>query len=341
MYTAVDIFGGCGGLTTGLEAAGFDVVGAVEIDHNAKFVYELNHPGVTLFEDVRLLTSEIVLKTLGMEPGQLSLMAACPPCQGFSRMRTKNRVTPVDDERNDLVLDVARLIEGVLPATVMIENVPALRNDARFDETVERLECAGYHWSCEIVDAAHYNVPQRRKRMILMASRLGPVEIPEGGSKRRTVRETIEALPAPDTSHKPLHRLLGKHNEKVRDRIARVPHDGGSRSAWGDDEQLDCHKKMSGFKDVYGRMKWDDVAPTITRYCTNPSKGRFLHPEQDREITLFEASLLQSFPRSYKFPVTLGRGAIASMIGEALPPRMAEHHAAYLREHLETNNWNN
>jgi DNA (cytosine-5)-methyltransferase 1 len=338
MFTAFDIFGGCGGLTTGLESAGFEVVAAVEIDDNARNVYELNHPGVTLFEDVRLLTPDTILTTLGIGPGELSLMAACPPCQGFSRMRTKNRAEPAADERNDLVLDVARLIEGVLPITVMIENVPALRNDVRFEQTVQRLESAGYHWSCEIVDAADYDVPQRRKRMILMASRLGPVEIPKRRSKKRTVRETIEALPVPSKSHKPLHRLVGKHNPTVKNRIARVPHDGGSRSAWGDDEQLDCHKRMSGFKDVYGRMKWDAVAPTITRYCINPSKGRFLHPTQDREITLFEASLLQSFPRSYKFPVSLGRGAIASMIGEALPPRMAEHHASYLRQHLEANN---
>lgn len=338
MFTAFDIFGGCGGLTTGLESAGFEVVAAVEIDDNARNVYQLNHPGVTLFEDVRLLTPDTILTTLGMEPGELSLMAACPPCQGFSRMRTKNRAKPAPDERNDLVLDVAQLIDGVLPITVMIENVPALRNDPRFDETVGILESAGYWWSCEIVDAADYGVPQRRKRMILMASRLGPLEIPEGRCKKRTVRETIGSLTPPDNSHKPLHRLVGKHNEEVKDRIARVPHDGGSRAAWGDDNQLDCHKRISGFKDVYGRMKWDAVAPTITRYCVNPSKGRFLHPTQDREITLFEASLLQSFPRSYKFPVSLGRGPIASMIGEALPPRMAQHHATYLREHLEANN---
>jgi len=333
----MDIFGGCGGLTTGLQAAGFDVVGAVEIDPRARAVYGLNHPDVILFEDVRLLAPEIILRRLGMERGQLSLLAACPPCQGFSRMTTKNRAEPAPDPRNDLILDVARLVEGILPLTLMIENVPALRNDERFQQTTSRLEAAGYRWSCEIVNASDYGVPQRRKRMILMASLLGSIEIPRGCAKERTVRQTIGDLLPPEESRKPLHRLLGRHNEKVMERIAAVPHDGGSREAWGEDEQLDCHKRLRGFRDVYGRMKWDKVAPTITRYCVNPSKGRFLHPTQDREISLFEASLLQSFPRSYKFPVSLGRGPIASMIGEALPPLMAQHHAQYLREHISSN----
>jgi DNA (cytosine-5)-methyltransferase 1 len=334
MFTAIDIFGGCGGLTTGLLEAGFEVVAAVEIDVKARAVYQLNHPDVTLFDDVRLLTPEVILKSLGWQRGQLSLLAACPPCQGFSRMRTKNRSEPAADPRNDLIFDVVRLVEGLLPRTVMIENVPGLKNDERFEQTTTRLEAAGYQWSCEVVDAADYGVPQRRKRMILMASLLGPVEIPKGCSKERTVRNTIGDLLPPDQSHKPLHRLIGRHNEKVMQRIALVPHDGGSREAWGEEEQLDCHKRLSGFKDVYGRMKWDKVAPTITRYCVNPSKGRFLHPTQDREISLFEASLLQSFPRSYKFPVSLGRGPIASMIGEALPPTMAQHHAQHLMEHI-------
>lgn len=337
MITAIDIFSGCGGLSTGLRAAGFSVAAGIEIDKRARSVYALNHPDTILFEDVRLISSDTLLTNLNLKRGQLSLLAACPPCQGFSRMRTKNRRVPAPDPRNNLVFDVVRLIEGLQPLTAMLENVPGLKNDWRFRETTRRLEAAGYEWNCAIVDAAGYGVPQRRKRMILMASRLGHIEIPIGRSKLRTVRQTIGDLLPPSKSNTPLHRLIGRHNNKVNERISMVPHDGGSRSAWGEEAQLDCHKKMSGFKDVYGRMTWDKVAPTITRYCINPSKGRFLHPTQDREISPFEAALLQSFPRSYKFPVSIGRGPLASMIGEALPPAMAERHARHMMKHIQSN----
>jgi DNA (cytosine-5)-methyltransferase 1 len=337
VITAIDIFSGCGGLSTGLRSAGFNVAAGIEIDKRARAVYALNHPHTILFEDVRLVSPDELLTSLNLNRGQLSLLAACPPCQGFSRMRTKNRRDPAPDPRNDLVFDVIRLIEGLQPLTAMLENVPSLKDDWRFGEATRRLEAAGYEWNCEIVDAADYGVPQRRKRMILMASRLGHIKIPISQSTRRTVRQTIGDLLPPEESNRPLHQLLAKHSEKVMDRISLVPHDGGSRKAWGEEAQLNCHKKMSGFKDVYGRMQWDKVAPTITRYCNNPSKGRFLHPTQDREISLFEAALLQSFPSSYVFPVSLGRGPLASMIGEALPPAMAEQHARHMFKHIQSN----
>lgn len=333
---AIDIFSGCGGLTTGLRAAGFQVVAGVEINSDARLAYELNHPDVQLFEDVRALHADAMLTAVGMQKGELDLLAGCPPCQGFSRMRTKNRAQPVDDARNDLIFDFIRLVEGLLPKTIMLENVPGLKEDWRFKEATTRLEKAGYQWVCKVVNAADYGVPQRRKRMILMASRLGSIVIPEGDSHHKTVRDAIGDLPTPKDSHKPLHKLLAEHGDEVVRRIRQTPKDGGSRSAWGEENQLACHKRLGrGFHDVYGRMAWDDVAPTITRSCVNPSKGRFLHPAQNREISLYEAALLQSFPRSYKFPISPGREAIASMIGEALPPLLAEKQARYMLSHIQ------
>ena len=120
-------------------------------------------------------------------------------------------------------------------------------------------------------------------------------------------------------------------------RIRSTPADGGGRKSWARSEQLRCHRNQTGFNDVYGRMSWDKVAPTITRFCYNPSKGRFIHPEQDREITLYEAALLQGFPKSYQFPIDLGRTEIGSMIGEALPPTLAEAQAKQIRKHLLQN----
>lgn len=334
---AIDIFSGCGGLTSGLRAAGFQVVAGVEIKPDARLTYGLNHPEAALFEDVRALSADTVLNAVNLKKGELDLLAGCPPCQGFSRMRTKNHAQPAEDARNELIFDFVRLVEGLLPKTIMMENVPGLKEDWRLKEATKRLEALGYRWACEVVNAADYGVPQRRKRMILMASRLGNVSIPEGNSKHKTVKDAIGDLPAPRNSRLPLHKLLAEHGDKVKSRIRETPANGGSRSAWGEENQLDCHKRLgSGFRDVYGRMAWNDVSPTITRSCVNPSKGRFLHPKQNREISLYEAALLQTFPRSYKFPLSEGREAIASMIGEALPPLLAEKQARYLLKHIQS-----
>ena len=334
-FTAIDIFSGCGGLTTGLRAAGFNVLGAVDINRPACLAYKLNHPEVRVFVlDIRKLTTTFFTQTLEIEKGELGLLAGCPPCQGFSRMRTKNRTEPVEDKRNDLIFDFIRLVGGLQPKVVMLENVPGLKEDWRFEKATRRLEKWGYQWACEVINAADYGVPQRRKRMILMASRLGPISIPLEKAVHKTVRDAIGDIPSPKRSNKPLHKLLAVHSDKVMQRIRLVPKNGGSRSAWGEENQLDCHKRLEGFRDVYGRISWDDVAPTITRFCVNPSKGRFLHPTQNREISLYEAAIFQSFPRSYEFPLELGREKIASMIGEALPPLLAEKQACYLLKHI-------
>jgi DNA (cytosine-5)-methyltransferase 1 len=334
---AVDVFSGCGGMTIGLKRAGFDVVAGVEINEHARLAYSLNHPEVFLFgQDVRALSVETVLAALNITVGELDLMAGCPPCQGFSRMRTKNKTQPVDDSRNDLIFEFIRLVKGLLPKTVMLENVPGLVNDVRFNQALAQLDVAGYSCKYVVVNAADFGVPQRRKRMILVGSRLGELEIAKGRSHHRTVRQAIGKLAAPAQSRSKLHRLLATRSEDVASRIKLIPKDGGSRSAWGEEGQLDCHKKLRGFHDVYGRMAWDKVSPTITRFCCNPSKGRFLHPEQDREISPFEAAILQTFPRSYKFPIETGREAICSMIGEALPPLLVQKQAIPIRQHIAT-----
>jgi DNA (cytosine-5)-methyltransferase 1 len=120
----------------------------------------------------------------------------------------------------------------------------------------------------------------------------------------------------------------------VRARIARIPKNGGSRADLGASEQLPCHQKSDGFKDIYGRMAWDKPAPTITGGCHNPSKGRFLHPEHDRAITLREAALLQGFPPDYHFSLARGKQAAAAMIGNALPPDFVAAHARQLASAL-------
>ncbi len=333
--SAIDLFSGCGGLSLGLKGAGFKVAAAVEIDRKAQETYRLNHPNVHLYgEDIRKLNPLQILENAGLRVGELDLLAGCPPCQGFSRLRTRNKVTSVSDDRNDLVEDFLRFIEVMQPKTVMLENVPALARDPRFVGMQNQLHVLGYQTVVNVLDAADYAVPQRRKRLIMLASRVHVPIVADKVLKRLTVRQALKRMAEPGQGRDKLHGLGENRSQRVRDLIALIPKDGGSRSDLPLKFQLDCHKRSDGFKDVYGRLAWDDVAPTITSGCHNPSKGRFLHPGQDRTISLREAAVLQGFPRSYKFDIAHGKESIALMIGNALPPPFITAHANALRAGL-------
>lgn len=331
--TAIDLFSGCGGLSCGLISAGFRVEAAVEIDPKAQVAYKLNFPNVRLYEmDIRKLDPAKILKDIGLNVGELDLLAGCPPCQGFSRLRTKNQKTSVNDERNNLVDDFMRFVQAIQPKTIMLENVPALAKDERFVRLVEQLGKLDYETTVQVLDAADYRVPQRRKRLIMLASKVHKPEVAPKAESRMTVREAFRGVETPSRTKDKLHAIPEKRSQAVRDLIALIPKNGGSRSDLGEEYQLDCHKRCNGFRDVYGRMAWNEVSPTITSGCHNPSKGRFLHPSYNRTITLREAALLQGFPRDYKFDVSHGKEAIALMIGNALPPPFIFAQAQALRE---------
>ncbi|MBK9134371.1 MAG: DNA cytosine methyltransferase [Betaproteobacteria bacterium] len=333
---AIDLFSGCGGLSLGLRRAGFTVAAAVEIDPKAQETYRLNHPKVRLYgRDIRDLSPRQVLLEAGLKPGELDLLAGCPPCQGFSRLRTMNKRTAVRDDRNNLVADFFRFVQAIRPKTVMLENVPALAKDARFLKMRRQLHALGYKTVVHVLDAADYAVPQRRKRLIMLASNVHEPAIADKVRRRVTVRQALSGLRKPVEASDKLHALAEKRTEHVRRLIALIPKDGGSRCDLPERYRLECHKRSDGFSDVYGRMAWDDVSPTITSGCHNPSKGRFLHPSQNRTITLREAAILQGFPRRYRFNVEHGKEAIALMIGNALPPPFIAAHAKALRRGLE------
>lgn len=334
-YTAIDLFSGCGGLTLGLKQAGFKVVGAVEIDPLAVETYKKNHSEVKVWEeDIRQLKGPEMLRALGLKRGQLDLLAGCPPCQGFSSIRTHNGKKRISDERNDLIFDYLRLVRVFLPKVVMMENVPALADDGRMKTFKRGLEEMGYDFNGTpfVLNTANYGVPQRRRRMILVGSRVGVIELPLGEKAMKTVRETIGALPYPGKSGDPLHDLKENRDARTVEMIKMIPKNGGSRTDLPLKYRLACHKKLpDGFKDVYGRMAWDRVSPTITGGCISPSKGRFLHPSQNRSITLREAALLQSFPKNYFFSLDRGRQGVALMIGNALPPTFIKRHALAIK----------
>jgi DNA (cytosine-5)-methyltransferase 1 len=338
-FTAIDLFCGAGGLTCGLKQAGFQVIAGVELNPIAAQTYRINHPEDLLIEgDISKVNRNKLMLELQLKPGELDLLAGCPPCQGFSSHRTRNQSTAVEDERNDLIFELMKFTKKFLPKVVMIENVPSLSKDSRMDEVIYLLRKLKYKINEEclqIKDTANYGVPQRRKRMILIASRFGFVEHPMKVKQRVTVKSCINNLPKPGEGNDPLHDYTSKRSRRIMEMISLVPKDGGSRQQLPIEYWLECHKKNpEGYKDVYGRMAWDKVSPTITGGCINPSKGRFLHPSEDRAITLREAALLQTFPCDYQFSLNKGRDAAALMIGNALPPKFIYEHAVKIKEHL-------
>jgi DNA (cytosine-5)-methyltransferase 1 len=328
--TAIDLFCGAGGLTLGLKDAGFDVVGAIDNDPLAVAAYRDNHPTTHVWErDIRVLEPLDVAAELGIASGSLDLLAGCPPCQGFSTIRTRHRKTSVPDNRNALVSQVAQWAEALKPRALMMENVPGLTRGPRLARVLNRLRRAGYELSHDVLDAADYGVPQRRPRFVLLAVRGVRVAFASQDVTRRTVRDAIGNLPDPGGTGDPLHDHGEKRSDEVRRRIESIPPESGLR-VLGREQQLACHRRTNGFYDIYGRMAWDEEAPTITGGCINPSKGRFLHPDQHRAITLREAALLQSFPADYRFPLDRGKYRAAELIGNALPPRFVARHASEL-----------
>lgn len=333
---AIDLFAGAGGLTTGLKIAGFRICAAVELDQRAAATFRTNHPRVHLeSSDIRKVKCDELMRTLGLRKGELDLLAGCPPCQGFSRLPTRNGEA-LKDDRNDLVFEFVRFVRAFLPKAIMFENVPGLMRNERFREVKLQLQALGYSLEAKVLDAADYGVPQRRRRLIVLGARgRRRLSLAEPCYEHRTVREALAVLTAgPGTSGDAIHDLPVRHSEQVQAIIRAVPEDGGGRLDLPQEMRLECHKRTNGFRDVYGRMRWDAPSPTITSGCVNPSKGRFLHPAEHRAITLREAAILQGFPVDYVFLPEHGKGAIAVMIGNAFPPPFIAAHAKKIREAL-------
>lgn len=317
-----------GGLTLGLKQAGFSVLYAVDRDWLAVETYRANHPEVVAeWSDIQDVGADDLRRRLGLRVGQLDLVAGCPPCQGFSRMRTLNGSRAVDDSRNDLIEDFQRFVDALQPKVVMMENVPGLAADGRFDRFRTTLDDLGYRYNFQVLDAADFGVPQRRRRLILLAGKRRLIPFGQKADRPRTVRDAIGALPPPGRGDDPSHDLTEQRSDRVLDLIRSIPKNGGSRHQAPKEFELACHENFDGFHDVYGRMSWEQQSPTITSGCVNPSKGRFLHPEQDRSITPREAALLQSFPEDYFISMRRGKYPAARLVGDALPPEFVRRHA--------------
>lgn len=325
--TAIDCFAGAGGATQGLRDAGFEVVAAVESDAHAAATWRANHPGMMFEEDIR----EVDLGKLAAcvpQGERLSLLKACPPCQGFSSLRG----TAVDEDRNDLVLDTLRLVDSLNPMAVLIENVPGLRHDRRFDDLLEGLAARGYQANHYLVQAGDLGVPQRRRRLVVIAvdSSIADAPPPESLDEliplevRRDAVTAGEALAllAKELSPRDTWHRWRTSRKAVQDRIAAVPV-GGSRLDLPEEHRLACHTKLTKRSALasYGRVKADELAPTMTTRCTTPACGSFIHPTEDRGLSIREAAAFQTFPSTYVW--TGGYDSVERQIGNAVPVVMA------------------
>ncbi|MBS1732011.1 MAG: DNA cytosine methyltransferase [Bacteroidetes bacterium] len=336
---SIDIFSGVGGLSEGMHQADFKTQVAFEIDEIASKAYKLNHPLTTVItKDIREVTIAEIKRSLNGNP--IHLLAGCPPCQGFSSIRRLNKKRSVNDKRNSLIMEYVRFVKALKPYTIMMENVPGLAEYYLFKNAIKIFKSLDYEVDWKIVNVKNYGVPQSRERLVLVGSRLGKIEVAKPIEEKKTVRQVIGNLPLPENSNDPIHKIFPVHTPEVQKRIELTPKNGGSRKDLPKEYLLKCHQAENiGFNDVYGRLRWDDYSTTITGGCLNPSKGRFLHPEQNRNISAREAALLQSFPIDYKFPADAPRANIALMIGNALPPNFSfiqsENIKNHIHEHLK------
>ena len=340
MITCIDLFCGLGGLTYGLSRGGVRVVAGIDIDCQCRYPYERNNAARFIEANVRELSGDD-LRAL-WEGGATTLLAGCAPCQPFSTYSRKGRPSRCDNKW-DLIVDFGRLVQEATPDFVTVENVPQLADHQVFQHFLSTLE--EYHVWWDIVHCSDYGVPQTRKRLVLLASRLGEIAllpprlIDEQGAT--TVRQTISQLPPLEAGDSdpsdPLHSASSLSVTNLQ-RI-RASRPGGTWREWQPELMAECHRKGTGgsYPSVYGRMEWDALAPTITTQSFGYGNGRFGHPEQDRAISLREAAMLQTFPQSYQF-LEAGERArfnvIGRLIGNAVPVRIGEIVAESLLHHL-------
>lgn len=342
--SAVDLFCGAGGLTHGLLQAGIKVEAGIDVDHQAEFAYQANNPGVQFMKwDLSQKNCRSIRNLFQRK--KLRLLAGCAPCKPFSKL-THGIKKHLD---RDLLDYFGRLVKGIVPDLVTMENVPELadRGQDVFQRFLDTLDKAHYRFDWRIVNCSEYGVPQSRRRLVLLASQLGDIKIPKGSyctpAHWKTVRETIGGLRrlkiGEADPNDPLHvaPLLSPLNLR---RLRATPRDGGTRNAWPNNLVLECHKKKSGerYASIYGRMWWDKPAPTMTTLCTGIGNGRFGHPAQDRSITLREAALFQTFPKNYKFwpqGQALNKSAVGKLIGNAVPPKLAKCLGKTIMRHIQ------
>jgi DNA (cytosine-5)-methyltransferase 1 len=334
---AIDLFCGVGGLTHGFILEGLKVQAGIDLDAACKFPYEINNQAEFIERDISQIKGENLNEIFGKS--KVRVLAGCAPCQPFSTYAQKYDVKR--DGKWSLLQQFSRLIKEASPEIVTMENVPSVYKHEVFNSFVRSLKRKGYYVWHGIVDSSQYGAPQSRKRMVLLASLLGKIELIAPTQKNpKTVREVIgrlERIQAGRGSAKdPLHatRSLTPINyERIK---ASKP--GGTWRDWPRQLLLECHKAETGrtFSGVYGRMEWDKPAPTLTTQFYSFGTGRFGHPDQNRAISLREGAIFQGFPKSYKFiqkNEVVNFTALGRMIGNAVPVDLGRAIAKSILQH--------
>lgn len=340
--TAVDLFCGAGGLTRGLLNSGIRVKAGYDIDPACQYAYEKNNENAIFkLKSVADLSADELNSYFPI--GHTKILVGCAPCQPFSKY-TQGSDTANNDKWR-LLDEFARLATAIRPEIISMENVPEVKRHSVFNEFVESLESSGYHIWHQEAFCPDFGIPQQRKRLVLLASLLGPIALvkPKNLNNLVTVREAISHLPplVAGEIHQddPLHKASRLSSLNLQRITASNP--GGSWRDWPAHLVAKCHQEVSGvtYPSVYGRMTWDDPSPTITTQFFGFGNGRFGHPEQDRAISLREGAILQSFPEEYKFfreGEQVSFSTLGRLIGNAVPVRLGEAIGASIRAHLRT-----
>lgn len=339
---AIDLFCGAGGLSYGLKKAGVRILAGIDIDPACAHAFKANNEADFIEASIDTISGKDLAKRYSK--GSIRLLAGCAPCQPFSTFSNGRDTTT--DAKWGLLYQFGRIASELKPDLITMENVPKLKNQKVFKDFVEGLTAEGYLVEVKIVFCPVYGIPQNRRRLVLIASKLGSISLirdTHGPKEFVTVKDTIGALvplKAGETSAKDsLHKARSLIPINLKRIKKSVP--GGTWRDWPEDLRAACHQRAEGasFQSVYSRMEWDAPSPTITTQSYNFGTGRFGHPTQDRAITLREAALLQTFPKNYEF---LPKGELVSfstigrLIGNAVPPRLGEVVGISFMDHLRS-----
>lgn len=324
-FEAIDLFCGAGGLTCGLQqvdSATIKVLAGLDVDRYCKDVYEQNNGAKFICGDVSNFDFRKLERLYSKN--SVRILVGCAPCQPFSSHSSKFK-NKAQDKRWGLLRYFADAVKIIQPTLVSMENVPGLIRTDVFREFKESLRTMGYQVNVQIANCADYGVPQSRKRLVLLGSKWGKIALAKGESDKVTVADAIRHLPEIRAGEAcPQERFHRAQNlMPINRRRIQASKPGGDWNDWDPDLLPNCckTKRSKPYRAVYGRMRWDEVAPTITTQFYYYGAGRFGHPTQHRALSLREGALLQTFPQEYDFgEMSLGRAG--RYIGNAVPPNL-------------------
>ncbi|MCB8821919.1 DNA cytosine methyltransferase [Microvirga rosea] len=378
--TCVDLFSGAGGLAVGFRQAGWAILAANDADRDAGETFRLNFPEATFFEGaISQLTAEALLEECGLEAGELDCLIGGPPCQSFSY---NNHNRSADDERARLFEDYLRLVEGLKPKTLIMENVPGILtigNRSVINEIFSQLALLGYESAVRILSAEEFGTPQIRRRVFIVGSRVGKADdlLPEpthksarvisskrsetASGRRRpvTVGQAIGDLPplanggGVQLAARSRTRAKNSFQREVRkgakalynhicqtlgplmlERIQHVPEGGNWRNIPRDLLTAGMQRaELTDHTKRYGRLSRKGLASTILTKC-DPHWGAYIHPTQDRVISVREAARLQGFPDAFVF-AGQNIGKQYMQVGNAVPAPIARAIAEAALKHIE------